>query len=130
VALLRASGEASTGDVDALSMEQGANVASGPQLVRFATAALTDVDDLTDARAALLAAVGDAGVVEAAGTIAAFEGLNRIADATGIQLDDNLAADTADVRGDLGIDDFSTTDGKLRTATNAARATSVMDLFR
>lgn len=130
MALLRASGEAHTGDVDALSMAQGANVAAGPELVRFATAALTDHDDLAEAREGLSSAVGDAGLVEAAGTVAAFEGLNRIADATGIQLDDNLAADTADVRADLGIDAFSTTDGKVRSTTDPSRATGVMEMFR
>jgi len=130
VALLRASGEAHDGDVDALEMAAGAGVEAGPALVRFTTEAVTGGADLAAARAELRAAVGDAGLAEAAGTVAAFEGLNRIADATGIQLDDNLAADTADVRGALGIDDFSVTDGKVRATSSPNRADSVLDLFR
>ena len=130
MALLRASGEAHDGSVDALAVDDGAGVTGGAELVRFAVAAVTDESDLVGARAALRSAVGDAGLVEAAGTVAAFEGLNRIADATGIQLDDSLAADTEDFRGDLGIDDFSVTDGKVRDHDVAGRAGSVMDLFR
>ncbi len=110
-------------------MAAGAGVDAGAELVHFTTAAVGDDDDLAAARDALRSAVGDAGLVEAAGTIAAFEGLNRIADATGIQLDDNLAADTADVRDALGIDDFAVTDGKVRSESAPSRAESVLDLF-
>ena len=130
MALLRASGEAHDGDVDALEMAAGAGVEAGSALVRFTTEVVTGGADLVAARAELRAAVGDAGLAEAAGTVAVFEGLNRIADATGIQLDDNLAADTVDVRGVLGIDDFSVTDGKVRSTSTPNRADSVLDLFR
>lgn len=105
-------------------------MAAGPELVRFATAAVTDLDDLGGAREALRSVVGDAGLVEAAATVAAFEGLNRIADATGIQLDDSLAADTADFRGKLGIDDFAVADGKVPPTEVSGRALSVIGLFQ
>ena len=113
-----------------MQVEAGAGVAGGAELVAFTTAAVTHAADLDTAREALRSAVGDAGLVEAAGTVAAFEGLNRIADATGIQLDDNLAADSVDFRAELGIEDFSVTDGKVRTASEAARAESVLHLFQ
>ena len=124
------SGEAQSAEIDAIEVERGAGVPAGRELVRFATASLGDRADLAAARAALRDVVGDAGLVEAAGTVAVFEGLNRIADATGIQLDDNLAADTADFRGQLGIDDYSVADGKIRDVGKAERASGIMELFQ
>jgi len=73
--------------------------------------------------------VGDAGLVEAAATVAAFQGLNRIADATGIQLDDGLNSESADFRSPLGLDKFSGADNTERTESRA-RSESVMGIFR
>jgi hypothetical protein len=129
VALLRASGEALGNQVDLEALQAGSNVAAGAELVAFATAAVRDHERLDAARGALRAAVGDAALVEAAATVAVFEGLNRIADATGIQLDDNLAADTADVRGGLGIEGFSVTEGKVPEAGGNSRSSSVKHMF-
>lgn len=76
----------------------------GDLLLRFAEAVTLATDDLADARAALHDAVGSAGLAEAASTIALFSGLVRIADATGIPLDDNIASRSAGLREDLGMD--------------------------
>ena len=59
--------------------------------MRFAESAVRNDSDLDFARSNLESAIGTSGVVEAAATVSAFEGLNRIADATGIQLDSGLA---------------------------------------
>lgn len=74
-------------------------------------------------------AVGDAGLVDAAATVSAFEGLNRIADATGIQLDDGLDADSADFRDELGIEGFAGSESTGQRSIPRARVKSVQDLF-
>ncbi len=51
----------------------------------------------------MLEAVGAAGFGEAACTVALFSGLVRIADATGIPLDDSIANPSASFREELGI---------------------------
>jgi hypothetical protein len=59
---------------------------------------------LSEARANLLAAVGREGLLEAAATVAAFNGLVRVADGTGIELDDAMIVVSAGVRSSLGLD--------------------------
>lgn len=59
---------------------------------------------LDDARTELVAAVGPDGLLEAAATVAAFNGLVRVADGTGIELDDAMIVVSADVRSHLGLD--------------------------
>ena len=72
--------------------------------------------------------LGQLGVIEAAATVSAFEGLNRIADATGIQLDAGLAAESADFRAILGLDAYS---GASSTSSQGtpARADGVLAIF-
>jgi hypothetical protein len=62
---------------------------------------------LDGARQALITSVGADGLVEAAATIAAFNGLVRVADGTGIQLDAGLDGFSHDERARLGIDEFA-----------------------
>ena len=59
---------------------------------------------LNGARAALVAAVGPDGLVEASATVAAFNGLVRVADGTGIELDDAMIGASSEVRSHLGLD--------------------------
>jgi len=75
-------------------------------LLEFANAVEGYHDDPSGARADLLAEVGPDGVLEAAGTIAIFNGLIRVADGTGIQLDDGLKAASGDERDRLGINSY------------------------
>ena len=63
--------------------------------------------DLPAARRAVLAAVGSAGLLEACLTVGAFNGLTRVADATGIPLDGGTLAATTDVRAELGLNDMA-----------------------
>ena len=96
-------------DIDAAvdsASKRDTGVPHGVALLRFATAAQTESDDLDDARAGLMAAVGENGVLEAAATVAVFNGLVRVADGTGIQLDDGVLADSADYRDRLGVNTY------------------------
>ncbi len=80
----------------------------------------------------MLAAVGSAGLVEACLTVGAFNGLTRVADATGIALDDGTMAATTDVRAELGLNDMAgaRNTGDAVFASGAPRLPeSVRDLF-
>jgi hypothetical protein len=107
-----------------------AGVPHGQHLLRFATAAQRDHEDLAEATEALRAAVGDDGLVEAAATVSVFNGLVRVADGTGIQLDEGVAAYTADYRDRLGLNRYQ---GARNTPTGVDRELSggigVRDLF-
>ena len=79
-------------------------VPDGDLLLGFTDAVLgTDDRALDDARAALVAKLGGAALADAAGTVASYNAIVKVADATGIPLDDETADETADLRADLGI---------------------------
>lgn len=56
------------------------------------------------ARKAIVQAMGEAAMVDAAAVIAAFNAYPRAADATGIPLEDMKIDMTADIREDLGLE--------------------------
>ncbi len=63
---------------------------------------------VAEARDALRSAVGDEAVADASAGIAMFNIMDRIADATGIPVEDNIAHDTREPVGDeLGMTDFA-----------------------
>ena len=117
--LLRASGQAIEEDVkiEGAVGEGDGGVPHGAALAAFAEAATRGNEALEPARAALVAEVGGERFVEAAATVGIFNGLVRVADATGIPLDETSRATTAAFRDTLGLDDFS-------GARNTARAES------
>jgi hypothetical protein len=85
----------------------GGGVAQGDRLIEFAEAVLAgDEARLAPARARLAAALGEDGLVDAAGIVGFFNAIDRIADATGIPLDPERLPSTADLRAELGIDAF------------------------
>ena len=107
MALLRASSSALGDELDvAAALTRGEGVPGGPLLLDFAAAAHLDTPDLATRRAAVEAAFGEAGLVEACLTIGAFNGLTRVADATGILLDGGTLAATLDVRAELALNDM------------------------
>ena len=103
-------------------------VPASAELLALTNAAHLDPTALPAARDALEALVGSDGLLEAAATIAAFNGLVRVADGTGIELDAGVLADSADFRASSGIDDFA---GARNTSTTpvVVDRSSVADLF-
>jgi hypothetical protein len=86
----------------------GGGVARGEDLVEFAEAVLGGDDArLVASRAALRTALGEAGLVDAAGIVGFFNAIDRVADATGVPLDPERIAATAEFRAALGIDAFA-----------------------
>jgi len=107
VALLRASSSALGDEVDVASaLARGDGVPGGPLLLEFTAAAHLDAPDLATRRANVVASFGEAGLVEACLTIGAFNGLTRVADATGIVLDGGTLAATIDLRVELALNDM------------------------
>jgi hypothetical protein len=87
--------------------ESAAAMAHGVELVRFAEAlARRDEKALDEARAELLRAAGPRVLVDAAGVAANFQRMVRIADATGIPVDDMGSALSGEIRDRLGLDRF------------------------
>ena len=77
-------------------------------LLAFADASVSGSQEgLAVARGRVVAALGEAAMIDAAAVIAVFNGITRIADATGIPLEEQKAADSAEWRGALGIDGFA-----------------------
>lgn len=86
-------------------------------LIEFAEAVL-DPDDarLARARQAIVDTMGEEALVDAAAVAGNFNAIDRVADSTGIPLEDEKAAMTEDFRSALGINDF----GKPATGEAAA----------
>jgi len=112
--LLRGSGEVSGDaiDVQAATSDEASGVQHGPVLTSFAAAVFEGADDLDQRRAAVLDALGRAGLVDACGVIANFNMMVRIADATGIPLDRGLDLSTRALRKDLALGELDSAKGK------------------
>lgn len=134
MALLRASSLELGQDLDvARALADGSGVPCGDLLLEFAVAAHLGRDDLPEVRERLAAAVGSAGLVEAALTVGVFNGLTRVADGTGILLDGGTLAATRDVRAELGLNEFAgaTNTGDVVRETGPSHLpASVMELFQ
>jgi hypothetical protein len=115
--LLRESSKAK-GEAYDLNLLTGAkgdgNIPQGALLVAFAEAVL-DSDDrrLAEIRKAIRVEMGDAALVDAAAIVATFNAIDRVADATGIPIEDGRAASTADFRAALGINAFAEQRGEI-----------------
>jgi hypothetical protein len=115
--LLRESSKANNQDYD-LGLLTGAqgdgNIPHGALLVAFADAVIGNDDrQLAIVRAAVLREMGDAALVDASAIAATFNAIDRVADATGIPIEDNKAASTADFRAALGINAFAEQRGEI-----------------
>ncbi len=117
--LLRASGQHGGEDYD-LGLILGAGPGQGAddgkiphaaELIAYAEAYFTARGRLAESRAALEAAVGPGALVDAAGILAIFDAVVRIADATGIALEATKAAASVEIRADLGIDGYPAAGG-------------------
>ena len=102
------------------------NIAHGALLVSFADAVLgSDDRQLAEIRTAIRSRMGDAALVDAAAIVATFNAIDRVADSTGIPIEDNKAEATADIRAALGINQFAQARGEIadpRDRTDNARA--------
>jgi len=110
--LLRASGELEGQRFDLRGVTEGeaapSGVPGGEALLAFCDAAHAgDEGDCAAARTRVQEQLGPAAVVDAAAVIGNFERMVRIADGTGIPLDEPLAFVTAGLRADLGIDRYA-----------------------
>jgi hypothetical protein len=110
--LLRASGLTQNRDYDLNAVTGAApgdaGVPHGRRLVAFAEAALGEDDAvLSRARAELMAALGPGGLVDAAAVVGLFDAIDRVADATGVPLEEEKAEASADFRAALGLDRFA-----------------------
>ena len=121
MAWLRVSGENAETDLDYDAVTGGATagdtgVESGALLIEFAEAVLDrDNSRLEVARRAIVAAIGEDGLVDAASVVGLFCGVDRVANATGTPLEDEKAEKTADLRAKIGIDAFAETKAALET---------------
>lgn len=89
---------ASTGD---------AGVPAGEELLAFANAVHRGASDLADVRGTVASVLGTDALYEAAAIVAIFNGLVRVADGTGIRLDEGVVAESADYRDELGVNAFA-----------------------
>ena len=111
--MLRASVEMQGGEVDLNALtDAGAAAESGVEhgavLIEFAEAVVRqDEPAMVRSRAAVRAVLGDLGLIDAAGIVANFQRMVRIADATGIPLDAPVEMLSADVRAGLGVDAYA-----------------------
>jgi alkylhydroperoxidase family enzyme len=123
--MLRESSQHNGDDIDLQALTEADGGASsgvphGDLLVAFAEAVtLADEAAIDEARGALQRALGDAAVVDAAGIIGMFSGLDRVADATGAPLEDWKAADSAELRAAIGIDSFAATKAALEKGASS-----------
>ena len=106
--LLRASSDAIDAGADLRGAVGGAtgSVPHGGLLMAYAEAANRDPEAARALDGEVIAAIGEAGLVDAAVTVAVFNGLVRSADGIGIPLDDGMLAATAEARAVLGLDGF------------------------
>ena len=102
-------------DVDLMALigeaDGDGGIPDGALLARFAEAAIGDSDEyLAAIRSELIDTLGEAALVDASAIVATFNAIDRVADSTGIPIDDARLAPTADLRQQLGIDAFPSRD--------------------
>jgi hypothetical protein len=93
------------------ALEGGGEASRVPQaapLIEFAEAVLRgDETRRNSARAALYRALGAAALVDAAAVVASFNAVVKIADGSGIPLEESKAAATEDLRAALKLEQFN-----------------------
>lgn len=83
--------------------QASSGVGGGEALLAFAEAAVIQSERLPEARLALQQELGEQALVEAAAVVGNFERMTRIADATGIPLDERNLEYTREVRETLNL---------------------------
>lgn len=103
-------------------------VESGAILIRYATA-VHESSGVAAATDTMLSELGAAATAEAAATCAAFNGLVRVADGIGIQLDEGTEAATASSRSELGIDRFGGSANTKASGSDDVEINDIMEMF-
>jgi len=105
------SSQVSGNDVDLSAVNGGGGdcgVEHGARLLAFTEAVMADDDEvLARERAALRELLSPEAFVDAAAVIGSFNVVDRIADATGIPLDDMIQAASAEIRDQLDLGRFA-----------------------
>lgn len=99
-----------------IDASQESGVEHGALLLEFTEAAVRRSDTLGEARAHLAQAAGPDATVDAAGVIANFQRMVRIADGTGIPVDGYILERTGELPQQLGLTEY-------RSAANTFAAT-------
>ena len=109
--MLRASSQQREESVNFAAVTDGgvdSGIEHGEALAAFAEAIVgRDPEAIAKTRSALVDAAGAAAMVDAAGVASNFQRMVRIADATGIELDERLAAMSDGLRESLGIQEYA-----------------------
>lgn len=115
--MLRESSKTTGGNYELKLLTGGSgdgNIPHGALLVQFAEAVLGDDDArLAAIQSEIRSKMGDAALVDAAAIAATFNAIDRVADSTGIPIEDNKAEVTADFRAALGINAFAANRGEI-----------------
>ena len=104
-------------------------IPAGPELLAFTNAVELGRDDIDATRTTLAAVIGDAAAIEAAAIIAIFNGLVRVADGTGIRLDDGVFAASVAERETLRINRFTGAANSVDVQPAASQPAAVHELF-
>lgn len=120
--MLSLSSQATERDFDIAAIAKGgaagpSGVPHGEAMVAFAEAVVArDEDRMAELRARLRDEMGDRAFIDICGVIANFHRMVRIADGTGIPLDERTMAMTDDIREDLGLNAFRSARNTLGTS--------------
>ena len=111
--VLRASGQKDGEDFDINIVigdgDGDVGVVHGALLLAFSDAVVGDDDaELNRLRQELVEVLGEEALVDAAGTVASFNAVVRVADATGIPIDEFKAEPARQVLEEIGFENFST----------------------
>lgn len=83
-------------------------VPHGELLMAFAEAVVTHQEEaIVTTRSALVDAIGEDGLIDAAGVVGLFNAIDRVADATGTELEHDKAEATDAMRRSIGITGFA-----------------------
>ncbi len=104
-------------------------VPAGAELLAFTNAVELDQGDVDATRAALADVIGAQATLEAAAIIAIFNGLVRVADGTGIRLDDGVFGASMEERKLLGINRFAGAENSADVVAVEAKPSTVHELF-
>ncbi len=97
-------------NLDGVIGDGDGGIPHGGLLIEFAEAAIEGDDArLSTARQQVLKTMGPEALVDAAGIVATFNAIDRVADATGTPIDEERIETTAEMRAQLGIDQFPST---------------------